>query len=92
MNEMGLKRPSGYEHIQHMNRKSIKSTRFGSVGVIWAGLSDNSPKIFRILLSKPGLSAEDQVSELYPNTQACSCAKADDAGRVACAQFHYGGG
>lgn len=60
-----------------MNRKIIKSTPFGSVGVIWTGLNDN-PKIVRILLSKPGLSAEDQVSELYPNLQASSCAEIDD--------------
>jgi len=60
-----------------MNRKIIKSTPFGSVGVIWTGLNDN-PKIVRILLSKPGLSAEDQVSELYPNSQASSCAEIDN--------------
>jgi methylated-DNA-[protein]-cysteine S-methyltransferase len=60
-----------------MNRKIIKSTPFGSVGVIWTGLNDN-PKIVRILLSKPGLSAENQVSELYPNSQPSSCAEIDD--------------
>ena len=60
-----------------MNRKIIKSTPFGSVGVIWAGLHDK-PKIVRILLSKPGLSAEDRVSEFYPNSQASSCAEIDD--------------
>ena len=60
-----------------MNRKIIKPTPFGSVGVIWTGLNDN-PKIVRILLSKPGLSAENQVSELYPNSQASSCAEIDD--------------
>jgi len=60
-----------------MNRKIIKSTPFGSVGVIWTGLNDN-PKIVRIFLSKPGLSAEDQVSALYPNAQASSCAEIDD--------------
>lgn len=102
-------------YVRNMNRKIIKSTPFGSVGVIWTGLNDN-PKIVRILLSKSGLSAEDQVSEFYPNSQAFSCAEIDnvataikgllegeeiesllekegipfdDAGRVACAQFHY---
>ena len=60
-----------------MNRKIIKSTPFGSVGVIWTGLNDN-PKIVRILLSKHGFSAEDQVSELYPNSQASSCSEIDD--------------
>jgi len=47
------------------------------VGVIWTGLNDN-PKIVRILLSKPGLSAEDQVSELYPNLRASSCVEIND--------------
>ncbi|MFC1509420.1 methylated-DNA--[protein]-cysteine S-methyltransferase [Candidatus Omnitrophota bacterium] len=60
-----------------MNRNIVKSTPFGSVGVIWSGLNDN-PKIVRILLSKPGLSAEDQVSELYPNSQESSCTEIDD--------------
>ncbi len=60
-----------------MNRKIIKSTPFGSVGVIWAGLNDD-PRIVRILLSKPGLSVEDQASELYPNSQVSSCAKIND--------------
>ena len=60
-----------------MNKKIIKSTPFGSVGVIWTGLNDN-PKIVRILLSKPGFSAEDQVSGLYPNLKASSCTEIDD--------------
>jgi methylated-DNA-[protein]-cysteine S-methyltransferase len=60
-----------------MNRKIIESTPFGSVGVIWTEVNDN-PKIIRILLSKPGLSSEDQVSELYPNSEESSCAEIDD--------------
>jgi len=60
-----------------MNRKIIKSTPFGSVGVIWAELNDN-PKIVRILLSKPELSAEHQILELYPNSQPSSCVEIDD--------------
>ena len=60
-----------------MNRKIIKLTPFGSVGIIWTGLNDN-PKIVRILLSKPGLFAENQVAELYPNSQASSCAEIDN--------------
>ncbi len=60
-----------------MDRKIIKSTPFGSVGVIWTGVNGN-PKIIRILLPRPGLSVEDQVSEHYPNSQASSCAEIDD--------------
>lgn len=62
--------------VRHMNRKIIKPTPFGSVGVIWIGLNE-SPRIVRILLSKPGVSAEDRISELYPDSQASSCAEVD---------------
>jgi len=61
-----------------MNNKIIKSTPFGSVGVIWTVVNDN-PRIARVLLSKPGLSAEDQVSALYPNSRTSSCKEIDDA-------------
>lgn len=60
-----------------MNRKIIKPTPFGSVVVLWTELNHN-PRIVRTLLSKPGLSAEDQVYELYPNSQASSCVEIDD--------------
>lgn len=59
-----------------MKKKIIKSTPFGPVGVIWVDLNDN-PKIVRILLSKPGLSAEARVSELYPDSLVSSCAEID---------------
>ena len=59
-----------------MNKKIIKPTPFGTVCVIWA-VSNNSPRIVRILLSMPGLSSEDQASELYPNSPTFSCAEID---------------
>ncbi|MCK7467382.1 MAG: hypothetical protein MZU91_04045 [Desulfosudis oleivorans] len=59
-----------------MNKKIIKPTPFGSVCIIWS-VSNNIPRIVRILLSKPGLSAEDQASELYPNSRISSCAEID---------------
>ncbi|RPJ13078.1 MAG: methylated-DNA--[protein]-cysteine S-methyltransferase [Desulfobacteraceae bacterium] len=59
-----------------MNRKIIKPTPFGPVGIIWIDLNDN-PEIVRILISKPGMSAEDQISELYPDSQASSCTAVD---------------
>ena len=64
--------------IQQMNKKIIKQTPFGSVCVIWS-VSDISPRIVRVLISKPGLSAEDQASELYPNSKTSSCAEIDAA-------------
>ena len=60
-----------------MNRKIIKRTPFGSVGIIWTAVSQN-PKIVRVLLSTPELSAEDRVFGLYPNSRVSSCAEIDD--------------
>jgi methylated-DNA-[protein]-cysteine S-methyltransferase len=60
-----------------MKIKIIKSTPFGPVGIIWNG-SNQNPEITRILLSKPGVSAEDKVSQLYPGSQASSCAGIDN--------------
>ena len=59
-----------------MNKKIIKATPFGNVYVIWHVLN-NLPRIVHVLLSKPGLSAEDQASELYPNSRTSSCAEID---------------
>ena len=63
-------------NIQQMNKKIIKPTPFGSVCVIWS-VSDISPRIVRVLLSKQGLSAEDKASELYPNSKISSCSEID---------------
>jgi len=59
-----------------MKRKVVKATPFGSVGIIWTIL-DDKPRIVRVLISKPGLSAEDQASQAYPNARASSCAAID---------------
>ena len=63
-------------NIRLMNKKIIKSTPFGSVCVIWS-ISNKFPRIVHILLSRPGLSAEDQACELYPNSQISSCKEID---------------
>jgi len=55
-----------------MNKKIVKSTPFGDVGIIWT-TAGRGPRIIRILLSKPVLSAESRVSELYPNVRTASC-------------------
>ncbi len=60
-----------------MNKKIISSTPFGSVGIIWSAV-DRHPLIVRILLSKHDRTAEDLVSEFYPNAQALSCTEIDD--------------
>jgi len=72
-----MARPMNF-NIRQMNKKIIKPTPFGSVCVIWS-ISDISPRIVRVLLSKPELSAEGQASELYPNSKISSCAEIDAA-------------
>lgn len=59
-----------------MKKKIIKLTPFGPVAVIWSKF-DGSPRIVRVLLSTPELSAEDQAPRLYPHSQASSCAEID---------------
>ncbi|MDY6792196.1 MAG: methylated-DNA--[protein]-cysteine S-methyltransferase [Thermodesulfobacteriota bacterium] len=60
-----------------MNKNIIKPTPFGPVGLIWTEFNDH-PRIIRILLSKPRLSAEDQILKLFPNSKTSSCKKIDD--------------
>jgi methylated-DNA-[protein]-cysteine S-methyltransferase len=60
-----------------MNRKIIKPTPFGSVCIIWS-ISNKFPRIVNVLLSRPGLSAEDQASELFPDSKISSCKEIDE--------------
>ena len=62
--------------IQKMNKIIIKTTPFGSVCIIWH-ISNNNPLIVSVLLSRLGLSAEDQASVLFPNSRKSSCAEID---------------
>jgi methylated-DNA-[protein]-cysteine S-methyltransferase len=62
--------------VRHMNKKIIKPTPFGTVGIVWSNFND-SPMIVRVLLSKPGLSAEDQVIRFYPDSRMGSCPEID---------------
>lgn len=59
-----------------MNRSEVK-TVFGTVSILWA-IIDDIPKIVRILLPKPGLSSENQLSKLYPNLPFASCLEIDE--------------
>jgi methylated-DNA-[protein]-cysteine S-methyltransferase len=63
--------------IQKINKKIIKPTPFGSVCVVWS-VSNNSPRIVHVLLSRPGLSAEDRASALFPDSKKSSCAEIDE--------------
>ncbi len=62
-----------------MYKKIVKPTPYGSVSIVWIN-ADKGPKVVRILLSKPGLSAERLTSELYPTAHAASCSKIDSVG------------
>jgi methylated-DNA-[protein]-cysteine S-methyltransferase len=59
-----------------MNKKIIKPTPFGSVCVVWH-VSNNLPRIVRVLLSNPELSAENQAQVLFPDSRISSCAEID---------------
>jgi methylated-DNA-[protein]-cysteine S-methyltransferase len=62
--------------VCQMNRKIIKPTPFGTVCIIWS-VSKDSPRIFHVLLSRPGLSAEDRASALFPDSRKSSCVEID---------------
>lgn len=59
-----------------LNKKIITSLSFGPVAIVW-GLFRDSPRIVRVLLSGPNVSAKDRVSKLYPDSEMASCAEID---------------
>jgi methylated-DNA-[protein]-cysteine S-methyltransferase len=59
-----------------MHKKTVEPTPFGPIVLMWSAL-DGTPKIFRVLLSKPGLSSEEQASRLYPDSSRGCCAEVD---------------
>jgi methylated-DNA-[protein]-cysteine S-methyltransferase len=63
--------------IGQVNKKIIKSTPFGSVGIVWH-IANNLPRIVSVLLSRPGLPAEDRASVLFPDSRKSSCAEIDE--------------
>ncbi len=60
-----------------MKAKIIASTPFGPVVIVWSEL-DGAPKIFRVLLSQPGLTAADRAAALYPEVRRGSCREIDE--------------
>jgi methylated-DNA-[protein]-cysteine S-methyltransferase len=60
-----------------MNKKVITKTPFGTVCIVWS-VSNKNPRIAHILLSRPGMSAENRASALYPDFPKSSCAEIDD--------------
>ena len=63
-----------------MNRKLVEKTPFGPVAVVWEEM-DGLPKVFRVLLSKPGSPAEAAAARLYPGSHPASCAAIDAVAR-----------
>ncbi len=55
-----------------MKKTIIQPTPFGSVVIVWSFFGD-FPKIVRVLLSTPEVSAKVRVSRLYPDSEASSC-------------------
>ncbi len=60
-----------------MNKKIIPSTPFGSAGILWV-VKDDSPRITRVFLSKPGIPAEEKIATLFPAARLVSCGEIDD--------------
>jgi methylated-DNA-[protein]-cysteine S-methyltransferase len=61
-----------------VNKRILKPTPFGPVIVIWS-VFEGAPKVFRVLLSRPGSSAEDLVLGIFPDSRPSSCAEIDSA-------------
>jgi methylated-DNA-[protein]-cysteine S-methyltransferase len=59
-----------------MYRRIVPNIPFGPVVLVWTMFRDKA-RIVRVLLSKPGSSAEDQSVLLFPNTSSASCVEVD---------------
>jgi methylated-DNA-[protein]-cysteine S-methyltransferase len=55
-----------------LNWLAVRPTPFGPVVLLWSAF-DGSPKIVRVLLSRPGAPADDHVGGLYPDSRPFSC-------------------
>jgi len=53
-----------------------RETRFGPVAIVWS-VPHRQPKIRRILLSRPGLSAKRIVKSLFSSSTSSSCSEVD---------------
>ena len=55
-----------------LHRRTIGTTPFGPVLVLWA-LREGDPKVVRVLLSRPSSPADARAAELYPAVPESSC-------------------
>jgi methylated-DNA-[protein]-cysteine S-methyltransferase len=63
-----------------MNRKTVEPTPFGPVVLFWAELV-GVPKVFRVLLGRPGEDARAAAASPYPDARPRSCAGIDHLAR-----------
>ena len=63
-------------HLPKINKKILRHTLIGSLGIIWSERNKH-PLIIHLLLSRPGRSAEEHASELFPGSRKLSCAEVD---------------
>jgi methylated-DNA-[protein]-cysteine S-methyltransferase len=59
-----------------MNVEIVEATPFGPVALVWDRF-EGTPKIVRVLLSKPGSPAPARIRELFPGAQRKSCREID---------------
>ncbi|NTV00121.1 MAG: methylated-DNA--[protein]-cysteine S-methyltransferase [Methanoregulaceae archaeon] len=59
-----------------MNRTLIPDTLFGPVVILWSR-PEGPPRVARVLLSRPGVSAEAEASRHYPRDTVSSCPEID---------------
>ncbi|MBP1929185.1 methylated-DNA-[protein]-cysteine S-methyltransferase [Methanolinea mesophila] len=57
-------------------RSIVQPTPFGPVALVWSG-SGGSVRIERVLISRPGVSAIDEVLRLCPGTGSSACPEID---------------
>ena len=55
---------------------SLRKTPFGPTAVLWA-VHKNQPRIYRVLLSKPGKPADRIVEADFPDVKRSSCGEID---------------
>ena len=51
-------------------------SRFGPVAILWS-VHQGQPKVRRVLLPRPGLSAKRTLKSLFPDSIATACAEVD---------------
>ena len=54
----------------------IRSSPFGPVALLWS-IYEGQPKIFRVLISTPNISAKHKVATLFPDSQNAACSEID---------------